>query len=482
MFVSGSRCSCGCSPCKCHTECMVPEPCYPPTVACPPPTPTITVEELLGLIEAKCDKEVCECVQGEVDAILAALGIADDISCGVDPLPDLAFQLVSNMVDSLSGDLTDKYPSAELLKLQLQALWSCMQDKQQHHGDWVDNFTLRNIEQSDDLCALDGDPALETIKVITPVDVGSTVYHTVEGRNCLFMSLVDNNLVPPSKMSVLDGLWLSYCDVKDVIDCVLPRRKLVDCTEACDDPNGDGIIEDKTLCERVEDLEGCAVCEVVDTGSVNLTKTAISGGTGGSIKADVVISPDLGNIAAINSGGLYVSSDNGLPAGAVTFIDTISGTFDIVVDGTPTSTSSGGIEFYEFLPSEKTFTVANYPYLGVAGQKLVLSMNASIGYFTTFADSTTLRAVNPYQWGTILYVDGTSRFNSVGDGYALNKSGHNSGLSDTGSVTILTTGQDIVVKFVYALIAEPADASYTIGDSLNVDMGSATLAFSASKY
>ena len=100
-----------------------------------------------------------------------------------------------------------------------------MYDKQQHHGMWKDNFTTRDVIPTEDMCLLDGEEdAPKTIKVITPVDVGSTVFNIIEGKKCLFESLVDNNITEPTKLSVLEGKWINYCDIKAVIDCVLPRK------------------------------------------------------------------------------------------------------------------------------------------------------------------------------------------------------------------------------------------------------------------
>jgi hypothetical protein len=176
------------------------------------------------------------------------------------PLPDMAFQLISNMVSSLNvadKELKGKYPSALLLKEQLKALWTCLADKQQHHGMWKDNFTTRDVVPTEDMCVLDGEEDKpKTIKVITPVDIGSTVFNIIEGKKCLFESLVDNNITEPTKKSVLEGKWINYCDIKAVIDCVLPRRLVTDCKEGCDkDKNKDGVIEDKTMCQRMEAVE-----------------------------------------------------------------------------------------------------------------------------------------------------------------------------------------------------------------------------------
>jgi len=278
-----NNCGCGNTSCGCKIQTTTTNCCS--TTSCPPPVvcipaapvqpganpPKITVENLLKLIEAKCDKETCKLLQYEMELLYLLLGLDRPDKPGVPgvkpPVLDVTkFQLVSNMVDTLVGaDLKDKYPSAELLKKELMAIWKCMYNKQQHHGEWKDNFTYRNVSAptGNANCIIDGgkDPAPGKIKVITPVDVGSTVFHTIGGKKCLFESLVDNNITPPSKLAVLDGLWINYCDIKEVIDCVIPRRKLVDCKDACSDPDKDGVIEDKKLCERVK----CIETQICDT-------------------------------------------------------------------------------------------------------------------------------------------------------------------------------------------------------------------------
>ena len=253
------------SKCGCGTVCRTPKKCIP--IAKPrPPSGSVTIEGLLELIDTKCDKETCLILQFEIDILYAMLQLEkpDPEKPPVvkppkpgKPLPDLAFQLVSNMVESLKGDLKDKYPSAELLKAELQKLWKCMNDKHTHHGEWNNNFTMRTVvQETDDKCLLDGetDPAPEKIKVITPVDVGSTVFHTIGGKRCLFESLVDNNTSVPGRLTVLQNKWLSYCDLKDVINCVLPRKIITDCHDACDDPDKDGVKVLPTLCEQIAAL------------------------------------------------------------------------------------------------------------------------------------------------------------------------------------------------------------------------------------
>jgi len=269
LMAMNNNCNCGYNPCQCHTTCRPPVVCIPSPPSNRPKPPTITVEGLLKLINDKCDKETCGLLQVEIELLYLMLGLEEHRPTkpgtgGPDPkppvvnppLPDMAFQLVSNMVGSLQGDLKDKYPSAALLKAQLKALWTCMYEKQEHHGMWKDNFTTRDVIPTNDMCLLDGAADVpKTIKVITPVDVGSTVFHIIEGKKCLFESLVDNNITEPSKLTVLEGKWINYCDIRAVIDCVLPRTIITNCKDKCDDPNKDGVHEGKTMCQRMEAVE-----------------------------------------------------------------------------------------------------------------------------------------------------------------------------------------------------------------------------------
>jgi len=276
-----NNCNCGYNPCQCHTSCRPPVTCIPSPPSNRPKPPTITVDGLLKLINTKCDKETCAIFQVELDILWYLLGLEEHrpskpgipghkppviVPPGTKPpvvtpplpgLPAKGLQLVANMTHSLKGDLKDKYPSAILLKEQLQSLWQCMYNRQSHHGEWKDNFTLRVVTPTTEECLLDGnkDHAPKTIKVISPIDVGSTVYHMVGKKKCLFMSLIDDNISEPSKLTVLEGKWFSYCGAQEAIDCTLPRKIITDCKEHCDDPNKDGVKEEKTMCARMEAVE-----------------------------------------------------------------------------------------------------------------------------------------------------------------------------------------------------------------------------------
>jgi hypothetical protein len=358
-------------------------------------------------------------------------------------LPGVAFQLISNMVSSLSGDLKDKYPSAELLKIQLKALWECLYDKQQHHGMWKDNFTIRTVErEEDDKCLLDGevDPAPKTIKVITPVDVGSTVFNMIEGKKCLFESLVDNNTTEPTKLSVLQGKWINYCDVKDVIDCVLPRKIITDCHDKCDDPNHDGVHEDPTLCE-------CTICKVVDTYSIDLTKTKLPG-TGNSIKADLihqntsciklavdskglkadaVISPKAGNKLTCTPDGLFVAKP--VPP----FFATAHVRNDSVkkIQIGSSNVAFGNVSI--------TIDPVDYPIFATAGNKV------SVAIVYTWDGCVTGVSGDP-RWSIVVALDGhvIKPHDSLMAG--IDGTGSNQVYTDTYAFTLTTTGHPMTIS------------------------------------
>ena len=473
----------------------------PPTICAPgssrPTPPKITIEDLLKLIESKCDKETCQLLQYEIELLYLLLELERPTlppgtnppggGVVVPPVHHKKFQLIVNMVDTLQGGkLKDKYPSAQLLKDELLSLWQCMYNKQQHHGEWDKNFTYRDVVKlgEESKCLTDGgiDPAPDKLKVITPVDVGSTVFNTIDGKRCLFESLVDNNIVEPTKLSVLDGLWMNYCDLKEVIDCVLPRTKITDCKDACDDVNKDGVKEGTKLCARVTHIEDCTICKVVDTRTVDITKVKISGGAGNGIKADVILDPNPRNLLTVNSKGLLATSD-GLPVGAVTMVSEISGSIDVQLNTHPDykvdSTSSSSWWYYEFGHESVVLKAKDYDYLKTVGEKIVLTFNASVGYYIGNSKSNASEQVNPYQWGTVLYVD-NKRVKSAGDMYSCNRLGDSSGLADNGSLTLTTTGHDIKITVGYvAAISDRNDPASKAGATFSYDMASFTVSFAA---
>jgi len=481
----------------------------PPAICNPgsnrPTPPKITIEDLLKLIESKCDKETCQLLQYEIGLLYLLLELERPgaIPPGtnppgnggggvvVPPVHHKKFQLIANMVDTLhGGELKDKYPSAQLLKDELLSLWQCMYNKQQHHGDWDKNFTYRDVLKldGDNKCLTDGgiDPAPDKLKVITPVDVGSTVFNTIDGKRCLFESLVDNNIVEPTKLSVLQGKWMNYCDLKQVIDCVLPRKIITDCKEACDDTNKDGVSEGKTLCERVTVVEDCTICTVVDTNSVDLTKKALAGGIGNSIKADVKIDPNKQNLLSVGPKGLLATT-SGLPVGAVTMVNSIDGTIDVPFDDHPDYSALDGNpadkdrwDFYEFGHTSVTLDPSDYEYLKTVGEPLVVTFNASVGYYIKNSKVSAITQIYPYQWGTVLYVDG-KRKKTAGDMYSCNRTGESTGLSDNYSLTIHTTGKPLKITTGY-VVSNGGDnngADATRGATFAYDMASFTVFFSA---
>jgi len=465
----------------------------PPTMCTPgsnrPTPPKMTIEDLLKLIESKCDKETCQLLQYEIELLYLLLELerptlppgTNPPGVVVPPVHHKKFQLIANMVDTLQGGkLKDKYPSAQLLKDELLLLWQCMYNKQQHHGEWDKNFTYREVIKFGDneKCLLDGgkDPAPDKLKVITPVDVGSTVFNTINGKRCLFESLVDNNTVEPTKVSVLDGLWINYCDLKEVIDCVLPRTK-ANCKDACDPANPDGVVEGKKLCARVKCIED----QICDTDCKPGDPTICDRTT--SIEACVFPKgkPTLCERVTV------IENKIALPVGAVTMLDTVSGTIDVPIDDNPDYTRLQGNpadkdrwDYYEFGHTSITLHTSDYEYVKTVGQPLVLTFNASVGYFIENSKVTAPEKIYPYQWGTVLYVDG-DRVKGPGDMYSCNRSGESSGLSDNYSLTVHTTGKPlkITVGYVVSNAGDNYGADATRGAIFAYDMASFTVFFSA---
>jgi hypothetical protein len=299
-----------------------------------------------------------------------------------------------------------------------------MADKHTHHGEWADNWTYRDVVAVDDACLLDGgkDPAPDKIKVITPVNVGSTVFHTVDGKHCLFESLVDNNVTPPSKLAVLEGLWLSYCDLREVIDCVLPRVKLTDCKTNCDDPNDDGVVEGKTLCERVT------------TNTSNITKN-----TDSIVELDDCVFP-VGKPSLcerVDCLTACCTSITGIPSGNVQASRGIPGLHQVDFQhdapdfvGTPSTYSKWYRE-----PFVLTVKVADYPYLAVAGRKINVTLT---GYINYAADK-----LVDNQWATEVDFRGAPL--SFDSEPVIIQNGNQWTMAMTlGATTIVTDGNDLV--------------------------------------
>jgi hypothetical protein len=204
---------------------------------------------------------------------------------------------------------------------------------------------------------------------------------------------------------------------------------------------------------------------------------------------DTMVVPTL-SLDRIDSGGdrslvtkEYI--DNaifGLPAGSVSFFDTIHGVYTIPASGTPDYSyedQGDTINIYEFNVHTTTFTVADYEYLATPGQDIILTFSTGIGYFMD-CDSPVYKKIGPYQYDATLEVDG-SMVNPVDDAYGLNNSGWNSYTASKYTTKILTTGNDIVLRVAHVFRVNIDHSDYDSNDTLNVDHGFATISFNASK-
>jgi len=207
--IVNSRCTCGrptcpiCNPCcnddccdnpcgcDCGTVCPPPKP--PPP--CGEPSPSITLDDLLKLIDSKCDKTECDAIK---QLILDECGDASD------------HQLISNMVEVLDGDLIGKYPSAKLLKSELEALWLCVNDRLKNHGDWINNTVATAIVDLNDNCKIEDGVVAPRARI--PVDNGDVIYH----QGCTWMSVLDNNTSEPMQG---DDTWVCVTKINALYRC-----------------------------------------------------------------------------------------------------------------------------------------------------------------------------------------------------------------------------------------------------------------------
>lgn len=415
------------------------------------------------------------------------------------------YQLVANMVSSLDGDLTDKYPSALLLLGELQKLWECIYTRHKHYGEWTSNVVTQTVIDSNDNCLVEGENSVDILSQVK-IDVGDTVTH----NGSVWESLCEDNDTEP----VVGDCWLNLSTL------AIPTVEEIDC-------NMVGFLQFDT-CAEMEAYTGTDDCPLLD-GQLGVTTDNdcfelykfVVGTTVTPIDVDncdfqvgsVVsttskwvnylycngVEPRLtdleeccedriakdneqdGRLDAIDG---TLASQTGLPVGAITFVSTVSGTYSQVVDGNYTDTTgviAGSawtpVDNYEFLDATKTFTKVDYPYLATVGKKVHIELMAAIGYFVDMVSNTIVKSVQPYQWGTRVYINGALVHSSASDGYALNKSGHNSGLADSASFEFITNNTDMEVRFVYVLTAGTNATGYNIGDSLEVDMGVATISF-----
>jgi len=217
---SGRGCGCGMSTCyvcnpsdRCGTvtppvDVPVDTPVNPPATS-----PKITLEDLLKLIDSKCDQTECD----EIKEILGG-------NNGV----EIEGNKIQTFVDVLDEDLIEKYPSAKLLKDELLLLWKCTYNRQKHHGKWEDNTVKSTLTSESGKCLLEGNnPVVVDTRI--GVDAGDTVHSGFEVvRNqvtgtfdpvldvsgepvpVLWTSLVDNNITEPSVHGTETWMPLNY--------------------------------------------------------------------------------------------------------------------------------------------------------------------------------------------------------------------------------------------------------------------------------
>jgi len=107
------------------------------------------------------------------------------------------------------------------------------------YKDWADAVIAADVNS----CALG---LADEITQRIPFMQGDVTRH----GDCLWISLVDNNLREPTLRSQKYGKWLNICSLVDVINCVLPVKDVPVCPDNCE-----GVEALPTLCERVEELE-----------------------------------------------------------------------------------------------------------------------------------------------------------------------------------------------------------------------------------
>jgi len=204
--------------CGCGTVCPPPAPtCVTPAPVCPPTSEVTTLNDILALIATKGSAELSSSNQAAIASLVAEVKtLQEQVGDGEESIDHSKYQLISNMINELDGDLDGKYPSAALLKEGLISLWQCVNTKNKHYGLWSENTVMQNITPDAGCLIVDNDVP-PTQKVQVPIGIGDTV---IGADGCIYESLQENNTCEPTVESVYEGAYRSNCLEREILDRV----------------------------------------------------------------------------------------------------------------------------------------------------------------------------------------------------------------------------------------------------------------------
>lgn len=212
--------------------------------------------------------------------------------------------------------------------------------------------------------------------------------------------------------------------------------------------------EPKTICEALKPIEKCG---------------------GGFVDGPVVQCDQMGAGIWWNEiSQKYEAIASSIPTGCQEFVSSVVGTFVTDLETATPYLVTPGNSYYEAHPrGSLTYSVEDYPYLAVAGRKVCVSLNSSMGYALTHPNDQVGVGLN-VQTGLGTWINGV--YSSWPDGYFMNGDGqdHESGTSNC--LCFETDGEDINLEVVrWVRTDTPGD--YT-GVLLYVDVAEITGTFS----
>ncbi len=494
------RCNCSCTSsykCGCclkasFSSCRVYDPCG---TGCKPKCNTggcdkphglgrLEIEILMARIAECCD-QIPE-IQTDIVELQACCttGIA-------------GYQLISNMVDTLKGDLTGKYPSALLLLDELKKLWECVYTRHKHYGEWSANVVTQTIIDNNDNCLTEGENSVAVLSQVK-IDIGDTVTH----NGSVWMSLCNDNDTEP----LIGNCWLDLGSISAVLEGV---KDLAACPSV-------GLLEFDN-CADMEAYTGTAECPLRNNQLAvtvegdcfelykfvqNVTTTPLAGEDCDNYVGSVVSTTSkwvnylycneietrltvvetcctdaTGRLNGLESccadvkGRLtVVEGFNALPSGAQDFDNVISGT--LTVPATPTTapdlTDGNGGDYYYFNSKTVTFTTTEYPILAEVGHILVIEGITTQSSYMDIADTTSAPNVTGliHQWDTVADCNGVS-LKTFSDLWCTNTSGAFSGNTDIWTSEFTTDGTNISITVKSIYCKKPAYAD--VNDTMNID-------------